>query len=93
MLKHIDAILQDWIEFHVRMFESSGIGFPNKSPLAALIDYRTRTDNRPAGCVVPFLRNTPHSVQRIDQVLRVLPDTWLDVLAEHYIQPRPGAGM
>jgi hypothetical protein len=85
VLKHIDGLLSDWVEFHVRMLESSGIGFPSKSPLATLIDYRTRPTSRPAGAIVPLLRTTPDSVRRIDRVLQRLPQDYLDLLKQHYI--------
>jgi hypothetical protein len=85
MLRHVDALLSDWVEYHIRMLEGSGIGFPKQSPIKTLMDYNMRVGARPAGAVVPFLPSTPDRVRRIDQVMRVLPPDLLEVARARYI--------
>ena len=85
MLKHIDGMLQDWVEFTTRTLENSGIGYSSSTPIYTLMRFGTRPDPRPAGSIVPMLRRTPDAVARIDKVLRVLPDDLLDVVRSHYV--------
>ena len=64
MLKNIDTMLQDWVEFQARLLDSGGPGYPSQSPLATLIDYRTRRRLHPAKPQIAVAAPDIHPVEK-----------------------------
>ena len=86
MLKTIDADLFDWVEFHVRELENSGIGIPSATPVSRMMQYGITGNDGNYGSRVPLLDNAPPHVKRLDKVLPAMPDDLLAIVRQHYIE-------
>jgi hypothetical protein len=86
MLKRIDADLFDWVEFHTRQLEDSGIGMPSATPVSRMMEYGITGNDGNYGSHVPLLGNAPPHVKRLDKVLPAMPDELLAIVRQHYIE-------
>ena len=86
MLETIDADLFDWVEFHTRELENSGIGFSSATSVARMMEYGAASNDGNYGSRLPLLRNAPRHVRQLDKVLPNLPDELLVIIRKHYIE-------